>query len=302
MKLRILLAESDTEDVLFLRDVLEETEGSEYWSGWLHLDIYDAPTWSFAEVLLNTEPADVVLLSLKLEDVQGADVFRRAQAVAPHVPVILLIEEEDLEIAERLVREGAQDFLIKKHLDCEPMAHALRNAVQRHRLLNAARAAAMTDSLTGLLNRTAFQMIADRDRRIAERSFSRMAIVVAQPRNLAELANALGDQHRDLALVEAADRLRGVAGPVDAVGRISSGRFAISVVETRAESLETSIARFRTALPASGLLFGSAIFQPDRPVTLDSLLDQAGAHLSEVVPLVRVKRASAPAAAAAHSA
>src|SRR5262245_29157563 len=99
MKLRVLLAESDTEDVLFLRDVLEDMEGSEYWSGWLHLDIYDAPTWGFAETLLNREPADVILLSLKLEDATGADAFRRAQAAVPQVPVILLIEEEDLETA-----------------------------------------------------------------------------------------------------------------------------------------------------------------------------------------------------------
>jgi diguanylate cyclase (GGDEF)-like protein len=291
MKLRVLLAESDTEDVLFLRDVLEEMEGSEYWSGWLHLDIYDAPTWSFAETLLHTEPTDVILLSLNLEDLQGPEAFRRAQASAPQVPVVLLIDESDVETAERLIREGAQDFLIKKHVDCEPMAHALRNAVERHRLLSAARAAAMTDSLTGLLNRTAFQLLADRDRRIAERTGSRMAVLVIEPRNLAGLTNVFGDQHRDLALVETADKLRAMAGPLDAVARLTNGRFAVSVVETRGEPLETLCDRYRNGASASGLQIGVALFQGERPASLDSLIDQAEAQLIPVTRFAHPKTA-----------
>src|SRR5258708_16776099 len=125
MTIRVLLAESDMEDVLFLRDVLEEMESSEFWSGWLHLDIFDAPTWAFSEALLAREAIDVILLDLKLMDIAGAECFRRAQAAAPQIPVVLLIEEEDVHLAERLVREGAQDFLIKKQVDCEPLAHAL---------------------------------------------------------------------------------------------------------------------------------------------------------------------------------
>src|SRR2546423_7605726 len=139
MNLRVLLVESDTEDVLFLRDVLEDMEGSEFWSGWLHLDVFDAPSWTFAKALLAAEPIDVILLNLNLSDSRGGETFRKAHAAAPNVPVVLLIDERDHETAERLVREGAQDFLIKKQIDGEPLAHARRNAVERPRLLTAAR-------------------------------------------------------------------------------------------------------------------------------------------------------------------
>src|SRR5437588_2820011 len=105
MTVRVLLAESDTEDVLFLRDVLEEMESSEFWSGWLHLDIFDAPTWAFSQTILATEAIDVILLDVKLVDAEGAEGFRRVQAAAAHIPVVLLIEENDLDLALRLIRE-----------------------------------------------------------------------------------------------------------------------------------------------------------------------------------------------------
>jgi len=281
MTIRVLLAESDTEDVLFLRDVLEEMESSEFWSGWLHLDVFDAPTWAFSEAILATEPIDVVLLDLKLPDAEGAECFRLAHMVAPHVPVVLLVEEANVDLAARLIREGAQDFLIKKHIDCEPLAHAMRNAIERHRLLSAARAAAMTDSLTGLLNRAAFQMFADRDRRIAERTGRRMAVMVVEPR---EYSAARSEQHKDLALVEAADQLRTFSGPTDLVARIGEDRFGIAVLETDAESIEKACVRYCSAFGSRALRAGSAVFNPYQPVSLDALLELAESNV--VAPAV----------------
>ena len=289
MTLRVLLAESDTEDVLFLRDVLEDMESCEFWSGWLHLDIHDAPTWSFAEEILASEPIDIILLDLNLPDAPATTGFRRAQAAAPHVPVVLLIEDADLDLANRLIREGAQDFLIKKNIDCEPLAHALRNAVERQRLLAAARAAAMTDPLTGLLNRAAFQVLAERDRRLAEAGGRRMGIVIAEPVDAVSSRSTPHTtqnsmlhtvQQRDLAMVEAADRLRSVAGPADLVARLSEERFAISLCETDTESVEQACGRYQATFGTRFLRTAAAVFNPYRPATLDALLEQAEDRLT----------------------
>src|SRR6202044_1994536 len=96
----------------------------------------------------------------------------------------------DEALAVKLMREGAEDFLLKKSIDCAPLAHALRNAVLRHRLLTAARAAALTDSLTGLCNRAGFLLLAARDRKLAERLQRRWMLLTAEPRNLTEIAVA----------------------------------------------------------------------------------------------------------------
>ena len=180
MTLRVLLAESGTEDTLFLSDVLTELDGARCWSDWVHLEASHAATWAETEAILATEAVDILLLDPDLRDSQGAETFRRVQAAAPHVPVILLVEPSATSLAERMVRDGAQDFLLKKEVDCAPLARAIRNALERHRLLAAARATSMTDHLTGLLTRPAFLTLADRDRLLAERLSRRMMILMAE--------------------------------------------------------------------------------------------------------------------------
>ena len=79
-----------------------------------------------------------------------------------------------------MVRDGAQDFLLKREVDCAPLARAIRNALERHRLLAAARVTSMTDQLTGLLTRPAFLTLAERDRLLAERLGRKMMVLMAE--------------------------------------------------------------------------------------------------------------------------
>jgi diguanylate cyclase (GGDEF)-like protein len=279
--MRVLLVESESEDALFLRDVLAEIEEGRYWSNWVHIEMLHAPTWSDAAAILATESVDIILLDLDLADCQGVDTFRRSQAAAAHIPVVLLAGgSQDEAMATRLVRDGAQDFLLKKQVDCAPLAHAIRNAVERHRQLTAARAAAMTDSLTGLLNRSSFLTFGDRDRKLAERLGRRLMVMVAEPKNLSEIAAAYGEQRRDLTLVEVADHLRSLASPADLLARIGQARFGLTIVDTEAEPVEAAWARIHHAALEHRIVIGSAIFDPESPLSLDALLEQAALDLA----------------------
>jgi DNA-binding NarL/FixJ family response regulator len=283
--LRVLLAESQSEDTQFLNDVLTELDGARCWSDWVHLETSHAATWADTEALLATKAVDILLLNPDLRDSQGAETFRRVQAAAPHVPVILLIEPSATSLAERMVRDGAQDFLLKKEVDCEPLARAIRNAMERHRLLAAARATSMTDPLTGLLTHPAFLTLAERDRLLAERLNRKMMIVLAQRSVGAERAAHApgtrnhGDQRQDLALVEAADDLRRLAGPAALLARLSHARFGLAMLDTVAEPMEEIGARLHTAATDGKLAFGAAVFDPQQPVSLDALLEQAAHDL-----------------------
>ena len=279
--MRVLLVESESEDALFLRDVLAEIEEGRYWSNWVHIEMLHAPTWSDAAAILATESVDIILLDLDLADCQGVDTFRRSQAAAAHIPVVLLAGgSQDEALATRLVRDGVQDFLLKKQVDCAPLAHAIRNAVERHRQLTAARAAAMTDSLTGLLNRSSFLTFGDRDRKLAERLGRRLMVMVAEPKNLSEIAAAYGEQRRDLTLVEVADHLRSLASPADLLARIGQARFGLTIVDTEAEPVEAAWARIHHAALEHRIVIGSAIFHPESPLSLDALLEQAALDLA----------------------
>lgn len=279
MTLRVLLVESQAEDILFLRDVLMELDGGGYWRNWTHVAPLFASTWEEARALLAREPVDVMLLDPDLADSQGGETFRRSQMAAPHVPVILLVEESGLPLAERLLREGAQDFLVKNQVDCAPLARAISGAVARHRLLAATRATSMIDPLTGLLSRTAFLLLAERDRMLAERLDRRMILIVNEVKNLDALASACGEHRRDLELVETADFLRSLAGPADLTARLDEGTFAISVFETERESVEEAWARLHSATAMRRVALGAAVFDPRRPVSLERLLGQAAGDL-----------------------
>jgi two-component system cell cycle response regulator len=280
VNLRILILEPDPEYLQFLREVLMEIESGRYWSNWVRFDTLDAACWDEAAAMLASEPIDILLLDTQLPDCRGLETFHRAQTIASSIPMILLAEPDDEDAAVRMVREGAQDFLLKTQVDCAPLAHAIRNAVERHRLLSAARAAVVTDSLTGLPNRVEFFTFADRDRKLAERLRRRLMILVAEPKNLTELATAFGEQRRDLALVEAADHLRSLAGPADLVARIGETRFGIAIFDTDFESVEEAWARIHAAAFGHRMLVGAAIFDSDHPASLDALLHQAALDLA----------------------
>jgi two-component system, cell cycle response regulator len=308
MTLRILLADSGAEDALFLQDVLTEVEGREYWSDWVHLETRHAGNWDEAEALLTEKEGpgiDVLLLDLNLqlsgrlaqaaqdlrrrdrpEPMRGVEAFRRAQTAAPNVPVVLLITAEEIALAEHLLREGAQDYLVKSQVDCGPLAHSIRNAIERHRYLESARAAAMTDSLTGLLNRAAFLALAERDRKLAAAVERRMLVAVAKPES-AVWDNLQKQQDRDLTLMEAADRLRGLIGPLDLLARIGERTFGVAVFEAQDRNLEAAWMRLNRASAELRLWIGAAVFRPELPAALEELLEQAS---SEVAPIAAAAR------------
>ena len=287
MHLRVLLIESEPEEVLFLQDVLREIEQNGLLREWPKIEPEYAVTWAEAERTLLTNPPHAMLLSLDLADRQGAEAFRLAQAAAAEVPVVLLVNSGDEALAAKLIKEGAEDFLFKKQVDCEPLAHALRNAVLRHCLLTAMRAAALSDSLTGLCNRAGFLQAAERDRHLAERLSRRWMILVAEPRNLATLGLAFGEQRRELALVEAADQLRAILSPSDLLARLSDRHFVMSIFDTEPESVEEAWARVRSRAAEQRIDIGASIFDPTRPIAVEAMLAQALADLpSPKVPQI----------------
>jgi Flp pilus assembly CpaE family ATPase len=81
---------------------------------------------------------DVILLDLGLPDSSGAETFGRTKLHAAGVPVILLTGEDSEPIALQLVREGAQDYLVKSACNGDTLAKAIQYAVVR----NASRPAA----------------------------------------------------------------------------------------------------------------------------------------------------------------
>ena len=80
---------------------------------------------------LASAPADVILLDFSLPDSKGLVSFERARAAAPHVPIVILTNLDDEETALSAVREGAQDYLVKRQVDNELLLRSIRYAIER---------------------------------------------------------------------------------------------------------------------------------------------------------------------------
>jgi len=80
---------------------------------------------------------DVVLLDFSLPDASGLDAFRALHAAHPEVAVVVLTSLDDDALAVQAVAEGAQDWLVKRHVDARLLTRAIRYAHERQRVQRA---------------------------------------------------------------------------------------------------------------------------------------------------------------------
>ncbi|MBA3776447.1 MAG: diguanylate cyclase [Betaproteobacteria bacterium] len=74
---------------------------------------------------------DVVLLDLRLPDVSGIGALDSLLAAAPHIPILVVGGKDDEDLARQAVQQGAQDYLLKNHLDSYSLPRALCNVIDR---------------------------------------------------------------------------------------------------------------------------------------------------------------------------
>jgi signal transduction histidine kinase len=125
--LQVLVVEDNAGDARLLQEMFsKEKPGSFQLTHLLRM--------SEALVHLAESEVDIVLLDMGLPDGHGLDTVRRAQAVAPGVPVIVLTGLDDEALAAEAMKEGAQDYLIKGQIESRALPRALRHAIERHRM------------------------------------------------------------------------------------------------------------------------------------------------------------------------
>lgn len=122
--LHILLIEDSLADARFLREVLK---GSAFTQSCL----YHASRLHDAIEVLTGEQIDMILLDLTLPDSYGLASLDALTAQAPHLPIVVLTNTNDDDLAVRAVRHGAQDYLIKRQVTPDVLVRALRYALER---------------------------------------------------------------------------------------------------------------------------------------------------------------------------
>jgi diguanylate cyclase (GGDEF)-like protein/PAS domain S-box-containing protein len=120
----LLLVEDNPGDARLLREMLNE-------AGAHKTEMTQAESMGEAERHLAQALFDIVLLDLGLPDAQGLEAVRRARAIAPRVPLVVLTGLDDEALATRALQAGAQDYLIKGQIETRGLLRALRYAIER---------------------------------------------------------------------------------------------------------------------------------------------------------------------------
>jgi serine phosphatase RsbU (regulator of sigma subunit) len=121
----ILLVEDDPGDALLVRELLVDTQ--------LDHELRWAQSLRDALADLTREIPDCVVVDLHLPDATDMTAVHTLQQACPSAGVIVLTGLAESEAGTRAVASGAQDYLVKGHVDADQLRRALRYAVHRKR-------------------------------------------------------------------------------------------------------------------------------------------------------------------------
>jgi diguanylate cyclase len=157
------------------------------------------------------------------------------QAAAPSVVASL---------PENVVREAGMFELLAAEYRIAELEKALEEA----------RAAAITDPLTGALNRRGFDQAAQREMSRAQRNGSRLALVHIDIDDFKQLNDTHGHQAGDRALVHLVELLHASMRPSDVLCRFGGEEFVMLLPDTSADDAAVVVARFLAEYSARPIL------------------------------------------------
>ena len=123
--LKIILIEDNLGDARLIQEMLEETRQA------MPFEFESFNRLSSGLERLARGEMNVVLLDLGLPDSQGFNTFFKVYGQTKQVPIIVLTGLDDRELADKALREGAQDYLVKGQIDSNILERSIRYAIER---------------------------------------------------------------------------------------------------------------------------------------------------------------------------
>ena len=124
--IKVLLVEDNKEHAELLGRLLGFAEHPKF-------TVTTATSLATGLAVLGRGAPDIVLLDLSLPDSDGAETFRRMNAAAPALPIVVLSGVSDVTLAIEMVQAGAQDYLVKGHVDMHLLLRSIQYAIERKR-------------------------------------------------------------------------------------------------------------------------------------------------------------------------
>jgi diguanylate cyclase (GGDEF)-like protein len=226
----VLLVEDNLIDAQLIRRLLRRVTAAYY-------RITHVRTLNDAVLSAEELTPDVILADLNLPDSRGTQTVASLQTSYPDIPLVIVSSWEDEAISLRSVKAGAQDYLVKGHIDGANLHRVIRYAVERKRTELELVRLAHYDQLTSLPNRTLLRERVEHALSRAVRAGTGVATLVLDMDRFKEINDMLGHDVGDKLLVEVAQRIRAAVRDQDTVARLGGDEFAV-VLEGVSEAKE----------------------------------------------------------------
>ena len=125
--LKVLLIEDCEQDAELIQEMLSDRQLGQL------IETTNVVCLREAIEVLSSNIFDVILLDLKLPESPKFNTFFRLQDCGINIPIVILTEADEEEVAVELIAAGAQDYLVKRQLDNGLLLRTLRCAIARHK-------------------------------------------------------------------------------------------------------------------------------------------------------------------------
>ncbi len=274
----ILFVENNEKDVKLFNNCLAET-------GEDHFGLTCVGRLSDTIKHLDNGVYDIIIMDLSLPDSHGFNTFISVRMHAPNVPIILLTDIHDEDLAVKALQNGAQDYLMKGQVNGSLLSRSIRYAIERNNATQKQHRLAYFDALTDLPNRQLFQDRLNQAITQAHRYEQKVALMFIDLDDFKIVNDTLGHDIGDLLLQSVARRLEGCLRKSDTVARIGGDEFTcilpniehkkdITIVANKIlRALTTPFELKGHKVQISGSV-GSSLF-PDDTDVLDQLVKNA---------------------------
>lgn len=240
-RLRVLLAEGASgKAASALRELFPETHGA--------MELTEVSGVSTLIASLKLVSPEVILLELALGNPDILGTVRLIHRTKPEVPLIVIGDPLEKEIAVASLREGAMDYLLKNHLETGTLSRVLRGALERNTLKGLADL--LRDPLTGLYIRDGFLTLGSHIMDSAREKSGTLVLLCARLENLERIKKEFGQNAAESSLREVATLLTRSFRRTDLIARIGESQFAALAVNAVEPSAPVLLQRLRKRLEA----------------------------------------------------
>jgi diguanylate cyclase (GGDEF)-like protein len=177
---------------------------------------------------------EILLFDLGLAQPDVLETVRRLHRSVPGVPLIVIANPSERDLAARCLQEGAMDYLLKGFMDQLKLESVLRASLESNTLRGLADL--LRDPLTGLYIREGFHTLGSRRMELARQNGGTMVLLCALLENFQSVREESGRHAAEQAVCEISELLTGSFRRTDVVARLGDAQFAAMAVDAAEQS------------------------------------------------------------------